>query len=275
MDRTTFDRIIAQPLPQVGERYRLTEAFERYPHCMLEAGAIGTIVEATPDNVLLMFDDHVDGLEEWVNCGQWTPDDMDGVELPEGESVVGACSAFIFHGVERIVDFPMRSLAALFAQKLRDCLTDDEWEAMRETNRGAEPGICASHDFCDANMPMDEAFKVVAGHEVDGDNDADTSLWNGAWTRAKEVYLTAPEPPPEAVDGHIDLTEAQRMRDAYYAAFPEMYQAWLDIGMKVAKGEIGDAEAVAEVKAILRQRMEATPAITDPAQPIDPKQYDK
>ena len=52
---------------------------------------------------------------------------------------------------------------------------------------------CATHDYCDANMVMDEAFHKVLGRGMylikesatEEQKQADTDLWNAAWTLAK------------------------------------------------------------------------------------------
>lgn len=50
-------------------------------------------------------------------------------------------------------------------------------------NKTYSDGACASHDFCDANMVMDAAFKAVVGRET-GDTDEDLKLWANAWDMA-------------------------------------------------------------------------------------------
>lgn len=53
-------------------------------------------------------------------------------------------------------------------------------------NRDPEyAGCCASHDFCDANMPMAEAFEATFGREVNPADDADAAIWNEAWDKAR------------------------------------------------------------------------------------------
>ena len=47
-------------------------------------------------------------------------------------------------------------------------------------------GLCASHDYCDANMAMDAAWKKVVGKSINFQNNTQVSLWNKAWTMAKE-----------------------------------------------------------------------------------------
>lgn len=46
---------------------------------------------------------------------------------------------------------------------------------------------CATHDFCDANELMAEAFKTVVGTEIDLQNDVHLDLWNNAWNIAKQA----------------------------------------------------------------------------------------
>ncbi len=47
------------------------------------------------------------------------------------------------------------------------------------------PNVCASHDFCDANMPMAEAFESLFGREPDLISDTDFNIWAEAWDLAK------------------------------------------------------------------------------------------
>lgn len=83
-------------------------------------------------------------------------------------------------------------LAAAFAEVLHEWLTPAQ---MREVVARNEHygNACASHDFCDANMAMDEAFTKAMGREVEWDEEngglteADTALWNGAWAIAKRM----------------------------------------------------------------------------------------
>lgn len=48
-----------------------------------------------------------------------------------------------------------------------------------------DPGACATHDFRDANMTMWRAWDAVTGGlDHDPGSDADTAIWNAAWTHA-------------------------------------------------------------------------------------------
>lgn len=77
-------------------------------------------------------------------------------------------------------------LAHEFSRVLREWLTDDEMEQVIERNAEVDdPRVCASHDFCDANMAMYEAFERVMGHPIDTRKKADVAMWDKAWNMAK------------------------------------------------------------------------------------------
>lgn len=103
-------------------------------------------------------------------------------------------------------------LANEFATVLREWLSPDEFATMRETNaryardgitysdgsHGTADGVCASHDYCDANVAMGEAFERIVGRESvmpsEGpQGEHDQALWNSAWALAKARHLTAPD----------------------------------------------------------------------------------
>lgn len=61
-------------------------------------------------------------------------------------------------------------------------------------NKARTPGICHSHDFCDANMAMLEAWTELTGQEcVDGEDEAACRAWNAAWDRAIETEFSTEE----------------------------------------------------------------------------------
>lgn len=89
-----------------------------------------------------------------------------------------------------------------FAALLKAYATPEQWAVMRLENAGGgvyAQGCCASHNFCDANMPMDEAFSEVMGHSPRIDETehgaeasaADCALWGKAWDHAKAAHFTA------------------------------------------------------------------------------------
>lgn len=42
-------------------------------------------------------------------------------------------------------------------------------------------GTCETHSYCDANVPMSEAFTAITGREIELQNQPDVHLWNRAW----------------------------------------------------------------------------------------------
>lgn len=58
-------------------------------------------------------------------------------------------------------------------------------EVVRRNRDDAVPGICHSHDFCDANIVMETAFTQTLNRTPDLSSDLDTKLWNEAWNEAK------------------------------------------------------------------------------------------
>ena len=89
-------------------------------------------------------------------------------------------------------------LAQSFASTLRRWLAPEQMRAVVARNTLASYSTaCASHDFCDANMAMLEAFGAAFTREPlflaapssdDASNaasEADTQLWNAAWNLAR------------------------------------------------------------------------------------------
>jgi hypothetical protein len=84
---------------------------------------------------------------------------------------------------------------------LRGWLTADEWGEMVAANRRLatlkrvakckcedNPIICHSHDYCDANMAMHEAF-AAEGIPLgdDGLDEKTAAIWNAAWEVFREA----------------------------------------------------------------------------------------
>jgi hypothetical protein len=83
-------------------------------------------------------------------------------------------------------------IAGKFYDLLKQELSADEWREMVRRNTQepeyADHGACASHDFLDANMVMDAAFRAVGISPFDGDHISDeaTDIWNAAWDMFRE-----------------------------------------------------------------------------------------
>jgi hypothetical protein len=71
-----------------------------------------------------------------------------------------------------------------FAELLRERLTDAEWQKMCKDNLAEiDANICHSHDYCDANMIMQDALDEFGMSELDRD------VWTTAWDYAAIKYL--------------------------------------------------------------------------------------
>lgn len=83
-----------------------------------------------------------------------------------------------------------RQLSEKFVEVLRGWLTPEEWAEMcaRNSQEGDE-AICHSHDFCDANEAMDEAWTSFGMPHVDAEDEAQAELWREAWEIAFREQL--------------------------------------------------------------------------------------
>lgn len=99
---------------------------------------------------------------------------------------------------------PIIDLSKTFSQLLREALSDHEMATVVSRNETDEyAGCCASHDFCDANEVMNDAFiqlfdrscilpsEVEQNPELEAHERKDVYLWNEAWQLAKnnKFYL--------------------------------------------------------------------------------------
>lgn len=86
------------------------------------------------------------------------------------------------------------ALAEAFAEVMRQCLSADEMAEVKRRNAHYSDKVCATHDFCDANMVMDAAFRSTTGRDPlagdDGMSEADCRLWSDALALAKKLYFT-------------------------------------------------------------------------------------
>lgn len=76
------------------------------------------------------------------------------------------------------------ALAKEFCAVIAEWLTPQQMDIVRERNRTIAAGCCATHDFCDANMAMAEAFENLAGFEPDTADDDVSRIWSTAWNLA-------------------------------------------------------------------------------------------
>ncbi|EGL63637.1 hypothetical protein AGRO_3706 [Agrobacterium sp. ATCC 31749] len=85
-------------------------------------------------------------------------------------------------------------LAREFGSKVQEELSRADFRAVLELNRN-DSAACHTHDFCDANMVMLDAFKVTFEREpaflTNPEEAADLALWNDAWQIAKAAEFFA------------------------------------------------------------------------------------
>ena len=89
------------------------------------------------------------------------------------------------------------ALAKEFSRLIRQALSSDELDMVRGRNAFPKsPNTCASHDFCDANVYMGQAFSEL-GYDTAPDGkdlieaaDAYADVWNAAWDLAKQSGFT-------------------------------------------------------------------------------------
>lgn len=81
----------------------------------------------------------------------------------------------------------IEQLAKKFAEVLQEWLSAEQMKTVIKRNMSGaySEDVCASHDFCDANMAMDESFLRVLFRNASTSSDHDIYLWNSAWTMAK------------------------------------------------------------------------------------------
>jgi hypothetical protein len=81
----------------------------------------------------------------------------------------------------------IEQLAKKFGEVLQEWLSAEEMKTIIQRNKSGvySEDVCASHDFCDANMAMDESFLRVLFRNASGSSDHDIYLWDSAWKMAK------------------------------------------------------------------------------------------
>jgi hypothetical protein len=129
----------------------------------------------------------------------------DGFSAADLDAALGRARAEF----DRLGAVVVERVARAFADNLRRELGAARMATVIAANKTVAPGVCASHDYCDANMPMAAAFETVMGREPDASADADATLWSRAWDMAREAEFWNGLPLP-------------------LAALTAEYQTWLD-----------------------------------------------
>lgn len=84
------------------------------------------------------------------------------------------------------------ALAKEFSRVIRDTLSPAQLaECVRRNAANPDPAICHSHDFCDANMAMAEAWENLSSIPCGADcPDGVNAVWSAAWDIAKRYGFT-------------------------------------------------------------------------------------
>lgn len=95
-------------------------------------------------------------------------------------------------------------LAEAFTEHVREYFINEQgdseldhsyyFQQVRELNRTEpDPSICHTHDFCDANILMSNAWEETFPHEpFVPQNTFHTQLWSAAWQQAKAAEFQLP-----------------------------------------------------------------------------------
>ncbi len=81
-------------------------------------------------------------------------------------------------------------LAKMFGQVLQGWLSLHQMRAIIDRNNSRDDMTCATHDFCDANVAMVEAYCKVTGKtedDIDLQDHETSELLNDAWAIAKSA----------------------------------------------------------------------------------------
>ncbi len=78
------------------------------------------------------------------------------------------------------------NVAKAFGQILHSWIGADTIESIITENKRRNDLTCASHDHCDSNQAMLDAFESVTGIEAEPVNDKHRNCMNDAWTIAKD-----------------------------------------------------------------------------------------
>lgn len=136
---------------------------------------------------------------EWMACIYATIDNANGhyVETTSLADAIQWAALALANPARYLTETPHKEwLAERFAAILKEWLTAEQWADMKrknETDPRYTGGVCASHDYCDANMAMDQAWRERFATSPNADDEAQATLWSTAWDLAKERHLGKPQ----------------------------------------------------------------------------------
>jgi hypothetical protein len=149
----------------------------------------------------------------------------------------------------KIINTPQnrRRVARAFSNILREWMTPLRMKLIvRRNAMDADLNVCHSHDFCDANQAMLDAFRRCrlpdpASAERIGEDDA-VGLWNSAWNLAKRECFDA---------GRIPLLRPIEVRAGFVTNKRNERRSYKSIKIRVAFDPEDDKD-LARVRDLLR-----------------------
>lgn len=132
-------------------------------------------------------DSDADELRLWVDHP-----DASKREMPECARFTLAHNVNDFVNTDEVSVIIDHILAIQFSKVLRRWLSSVQMKVVTETNKARNDNTCATHDYCDSNMAMDEAWNTLFPREMFADGDenpdqhaADCEQVNRSWDIAK------------------------------------------------------------------------------------------
>lgn len=119
-----------------------------------------------------------------------------------------------------------------FARRVRETIGADDWREMQRRNRedsGYGDGACASHDFCDANVYLNDAIRqafpayaaaddsALTDQQADELRDALADVWNPIHAIATRAYFTAHDDSAVTIDRMDSVTDHRDILATAYA----------------------------------------------------------
>jgi hypothetical protein len=187
----TWTELAALP---ADTRVEFPEGHDIYPHCIVPAGTTGTIVSNDLNEIFAMLSVRVENFDVQQALKEWNGN----VEFaPKNDGVWDQPSPLAL----RSVDADVALLAKHFVDVIHEWTTAAELAEIKKRNATYDAGVCATHDFMDANMAMQEAFvrtfsrepftpiDVEEGTTSEERVEHDLTHWNRAWDIAKREHL--------------------------------------------------------------------------------------
>ena len=102
-------------------------------------------------------------------------------------------------GDEQQRQLMINALSDEFTREVIDRLETHELDEVRMKNaEWADPQLCATTEYLDANMVMQDAWDATMNMPIDGDNESHCSIWNAAWALSKERGFVLPSSDPKS-----------------------------------------------------------------------------